>query len=61
MASKGDLFTFRLPTHSATNVYWYDNAGEIYEITTACTLQSSFHTAFGKVAWVTDLHMVAPS
>ena len=58
MACEGYLFTFQLPDHSATNVYWYSSAGEIYEIT---ALQSSFHTASGEVAWITDLHMVAPS
>jgi len=27
MACEGYLHTFRLPNHSATNVYWYSNAG----------------------------------
>jgi len=33
MACRGYLFTFLLPNHSATNVYWYYSAGEIYKIT----------------------------
>jgi len=33
MACRGYLFTFLLPNNSATNVYLYHSADEIYEIT----------------------------